>query len=108
MFDKKLFVDLVELSKLAHIGEVNIDSGDLLEYLTGLFLPEDFNSTNDENGSFDSRSDAKGPEPEAVTTGFLNGNVYGFIGLERVGGIVVGSAVLMMRPPAVTKMMCLR
>eukprot|EP00484_Ammonia_sp_Unknown_P024484 CAMPEP_0197024266 /NCGR_PEP_ID=MMETSP1384-20130603/4854_1 /TAXON_ID=29189 /ORGANISM="Ammonia sp." /LENGTH=1024 /DNA_ID=CAMNT_0042452623 /DNA_START=89 /DNA_END=3163 /DNA_ORIENTATION=- len=40
--------------------------------------------------SFDSRSDGKGPEPESITVGQCsNGDVYAFIGLERVGGIMV-------------------
>jgi hypothetical protein len=48
-----------------------------------------FNSDNDENGSGDSRSDAKGPEPEGITLGTINGKTYAFIGLERVGGVMV-------------------
>lgn len=43
----------------------------------------------DENGSFDARSDDKGPEPEAVTVGEIDGAAYAFIGLERIGGIMV-------------------
>jgi hypothetical protein len=31
----------------------------------------------------------KGPEPEAVEIAFLNGKYYAFIGLERIGGIMV-------------------
>ena len=37
----------------------------------------------------DYRSDDKGAEPEAITTGEINGRTYAFIGLERVGGIFV-------------------
>jgi hypothetical protein len=48
-----------------------------------------FNSTNDENDSFDSRSDAKGPEPEGVVVGKIRGVPYAFVGLERIGGIIV-------------------
>ena len=51
--------------------------------------PECFNFDNDENDSFDSRSDAKGPEPEALALGTLNHRTYAFLGLERVGGIMV-------------------
>lgn len=47
-----------------------------------------FNSGNDENDSFDSRSDAKGPEPEGVVVGKIAGRQYAFVGLERVGGIM--------------------
>eukprot|EP00484_Ammonia_sp_Unknown_P013020 CAMPEP_0197074234 /NCGR_PEP_ID=MMETSP1384-20130603/211006_1 /TAXON_ID=29189 /ORGANISM="Ammonia sp." /LENGTH=606 /DNA_ID=CAMNT_0042513075 /DNA_START=51 /DNA_END=1871 /DNA_ORIENTATION=+ len=43
--------------------------------------------------SFDSRSDDKGPEPESVAIGACNnGQIYIFIGLERVGGVMVYDA----------------
>ena len=50
--------------------------------------PANFGSDNDEN-SFDTRSDDAGPEPEGITLGEVDGRTYAFIGLERVGGIVV-------------------
>ncbi|OEU79964.1 MAG: alkaline phosphatase [Desulfobacterales bacterium S5133MH4] len=65
------------------------DSGDQFEQITAAVLPEDFNSNNDEKGSFDSRSDDKGPEPEGVTTGVIKGHTFAFIGLERIGGVMV-------------------
>ena len=65
------------------------DSGSDFETITAERLGDDFNSDNDENGSGDSRSDAKGPEPEAVALGVIEGRTYAFIGLERVGGIFV-------------------
>lgn len=46
-----------------------------------------FNCDNDENDP-KTRSDAKGPEPEGVTTGVINDTTYAFVALERVGGIV--------------------
>jgi hypothetical protein len=52
-------------------------------------LPEAFNSTNDENDSFDSRSDDKGPEPEGLAIGEIAGRQYAFVGLERVGGLMM-------------------
>ena len=70
-------------------GNLVYNSGDDFEQITAELLPDDFNSDNDENDSFDSRSDAKGPEPEAVTTGVIDGNTYAFVGLERIGGIMV-------------------
>ena len=70
-------------------GNVIYDSGDDFEQKTAAMIPDDFNSTNDENDSFDDRSDDKGPEPEGVVTGKVRGEVYAFIGLERVGGIMV-------------------
>ena len=70
-------------------GELVFDSGDDFEQITAQLLPEDFNSTNDENESFDNRSDDKGPDPEGVTVGQINGRMYAFIGFQRVGGIIV-------------------
>ena len=70
-------------------GNQVFDSGDQFERITATLLPDDFNSTNDENGSFDNRSDDKGPEPEGVAIGKVGNRHYAFIGLERVGGIMV-------------------
>lgn len=70
-------------------GNLVFDSGDEFEQITASLTPDGFNSTNDENDSFDNRSDDKGPEPEGVTTGKIRGRTYAFIGLERVGGIMV-------------------
>lgn len=69
-------------------GKRVFDSGSEFERITASLIPENFNGNNDEN-SFDNRSDDKGPEPEAVTTGIINGQTFAFIGLERVGGIMV-------------------
>ena len=65
------------------------DSRDDLERITAAALPDDFNSDDEENDSFDSRSDDKGPEPEGLAVGTLDGRTYLFLGLERIGGIVV-------------------
>ncbi|MEL6525364.1 MAG: bifunctional metallophosphatase/5'-nucleotidase, partial [Chloroflexota bacterium] len=70
-------------------GTLVYDSGADFEQITAELLPDDFNSTNDENGDFDGRSDNKGPEPEAVEIGVIDGVPYAFIVLERVGGIMV-------------------
>ncbi len=64
------------------------DSGDEFEKITAIDFPKFFNSNNDAN-NFDVRSDDKGPEPEGVVTGTLNGRTYAFVGLERIGGIMV-------------------
>ncbi|MEB3828212.1 choice-of-anchor I family protein [Phormidium sp. CCY1219] len=64
------------------------DSGNDLESITARFFPENFNSTNDENQSFDDRSDNKGPEPEGVAIASLFDRTFAFIGLERIGGIM--------------------
>jgi 2',3'-cyclic-nucleotide 2'-phosphodiesterase / 3'-nucleotidase / 5'-nucleotidase len=65
------------------------DSGADFEKITAYVNPKNFNSTNEENDSFDNRSDDKGPEPEGITIGNIKGHQYAFIGLERVGGIMV-------------------
>ncbi|MES2626455.1 MAG: choice-of-anchor I family protein, partial [Pseudomonadota bacterium] len=75
------------------------DSGDTLERMTALADPANFNSSHDANNSFDTRSDDKGPEPEGVTVGKVRGNLYAFVGLERVGGV----AVFDVTEPAATK-----
>jgi DNA-binding beta-propeller fold protein YncE len=69
-------------------GELVYDSGAEFETITAARLPDDFNSNNDENDSFDSRSDDKGPEPEGIALGKIGGRTIAFIGLERVGGIM--------------------
>ncbi len=69
-------------------GNIVFDSGDEFEQITAELLPTVFNSTNDETG-FKSRSDDKGPEPEAVTIAELDGKIFALIGLERIGGIFV-------------------
>ena len=69
-------------------GQRVFDSGNDFERITGNLIPEGFNASNDENGA-DDRSDDKGPEPEAVAVGEIHGQNYAFIGLERVGGLMV-------------------
>jgi hypothetical protein len=65
------------------------DSGDDFEQITATLFPADFNSTNSGNASFDNRSDDKGPEPEGVEIGEINGRMYAFVGLERMSGVMV-------------------
>ncbi len=74
----------------AATGALVYDSGDELELITSqdpVFGPF-FNSTNDEL-AFKNRSDNKGPEPEAVVVGEIENEQYAFIGLERIGGVMV-------------------
>ncbi|MEX0735191.1 MAG: choice-of-anchor I family protein [Steroidobacteraceae bacterium] len=73
----------------ATTGALVFDSGAELEQLLQNLLPDDFNSNHEENDSFDNRSDNKGPEPEGVTLGKVKGKLYAFVGLERIGGILV-------------------
>jgi hypothetical protein len=64
------------------------DSGAEFESITAGFAPAFFNSNNSSN-DFDTRSDNKGPEPEGVATGRIGGRTYAFVGLERIGGVMV-------------------
>ncbi|MFM7576255.1 MAG: choice-of-anchor I domain-containing protein, partial [Microcystaceae cyanobacterium] len=64
------------------------DSGDDFEQITGTFFPDYFNASNS-NNNFDNRSDDKGPEPEGLVLGEIEGRSYAFIGLERIGGVMV-------------------
>jgi DNA-binding beta-propeller fold protein YncE len=48
-----------------------------------------FNTGHNEGDALDSRSDAKGPEPEGVVLGKIGDKTFAFIGLERMGGIMV-------------------
>jgi hypothetical protein len=70
-------------------GALVFDSGDDFEQLLATLLPAQFNSDHAANGSFDNRSDNKGPEPEGVVIGEIAGRAYAFIGLERIGGVMV-------------------
>jgi hypothetical protein len=70
-------------------GQLIFDSGNDFENITAQLLPANFNSDNEANGSFDSRSDDKGPEPEGLAIGKIKGKTYAFIGMERIGGIMV-------------------
>ncbi|MGH8493875.1 MAG: choice-of-anchor I domain-containing protein [Moraxellaceae bacterium] len=48
-----------------------------------------FNIGHDEGGAFDSRSDAKGPEPEGLAIGKIGNKTFAFVGLERMGGVLI-------------------
>lgn len=69
-------------------GEQLFDSGSDFERITAEAAPEFFNSNHREN-NLDGRSDDKGPEPEGVALGKVQGRTYAFVGLERVGGVMV-------------------
>ena len=67
-------------------GNLVFDSGDDFERITAELLGANFNNNDDETRG-DNRSDDKGPEPEALALGEIDGRHYAFIGLERTGGI---------------------
>ena len=64
------------------------DSGSDFESITAQAYPDHFNASN-KNNKLDSRSDAKGPEPESVTVNLVEGKPYAYVGLERIGGVMV-------------------
>lgn len=69
-------------------GTLAFDSGDAFEQITAEAYPTNFNSDHAAN-QFDTRSDNKGPEPEGIVLGRIGSCTYAFIGLERIGGIMV-------------------
>ncbi|EGJ35199.1 MULTISPECIES: choice-of-anchor I family protein [Moorena] len=69
-------------------GNLVFDSGDDFERITAQQVPELFNSSGTPD-TFDDRSDNQGPEPEGIVTGVINDRTYTFIGLERIGGVIV-------------------
>ncbi|WP_166421257.1 choice-of-anchor I family protein [Pseudoalteromonas sp. Z1A8] len=69
-------------------GLVVFDSGDDIARITASVHGESFNNNEDENKG-DSRSDDKGAEPEALTIGKIDDRTFAFVGLERMGGIMV-------------------
>ncbi len=68
-------------------GNLVFDSGSQFEAIIAELAPERFNDDDGDDG--EDRSDAKGPEPEAITIGEVAGNIYAFIGLERDSGIMI-------------------
>ena len=69
-------------------GSLVWDSGSEFEQKVAELFPDYFNSNHEET-AFDDRSDNKGPEPEGVALGTLGKKTFAFIGLERMGGIMV-------------------
>ncbi len=69
-------------------AELVFDSGDEFEKITAAAIPDNFNSQDNES-SFDDRSDQRGPEPEVVAVGEIETHHYAFTGLEQIGGVMV-------------------
>jgi hypothetical protein len=77
------------------------DSGDQLEQRTTALTQAKFNASHD-NDTLDARSASKGPEPEGVVVGRIGAKVYAFIGLERIGGVMVYDITSPQAPAYVT------
>jgi len=60
--------------------------GMVLAYDSGSFF-EEYLRDNDPAGFADGRSDDKGPEPEGLKLGVIDGRTYAFVGMERTNGI---------------------
>lgn len=69
-------------------GQQVFDSGNDFERIASGVHGDKFNS-NHLTVEGDNRSDDKGPEPEALALGQINGRTYAFIGTERMSGIYV-------------------
>lgn len=100
MYDKLYAYGGRSFSIWSEDGELVFDSGDAIEQFLAsdecklgtqrtLNCQDYFNSGHDEGNAFDSRSDAKGPEPEGLTLGHLGDKTFLFLGLERMGGVLV-------------------
>ncbi|MCY4271781.1 MAG: choice-of-anchor I family protein [bacterium] len=89
-------------------GQLVWDSGSQFSEIVARDYPDYFNAQADDEADadgdgtvtpaemvasmadgFEARSDDKGVEPEAVVVGEVNGRAYAFIGLERLGGIMI-------------------
>ena len=77
------------------------DSGDQIEQRTTALATAKFNSSHD-NDTLDGRSPAKGPEPEGVTIGKIGDKTFAFVGLERIGGVMVYDVTAPTAPVFVT------
>jgi hypothetical protein len=82
-------------------GQQVWDSGETLERATSALPMAAFNASNS-NNTFDDRSDNKGPEPEGVVLGRLGRKTFAFVGLERVGGVIVFDVTTPASPELVT------
>lgn len=91
-YDRLFAFGARSFSILTDDGTRIFDSGDAIERITRAASPMHFNVSNT-NNTRDSRSGAKGPEPEGITAAHLFGRTYLFVMLERIGGVLVYEVV---------------
>ena len=68
-------------------GNRVFDSGSMIEEFVRNNYPLTFNMNSGTTTAIDTRSDDKGPEPEALAYGEIEGRQYIFVGAERQNGI---------------------
>jgi len=66
----------------------SFDSGSDFERVTAERLPSNFNASHSKTAK-DDRSGKKGPEPEDVKVGQVGARTLAFVGLERIGGVMM-------------------
>ena len=84
-------------------GTLVFDSGNAFENIISKRSPEMFNANGP--SKIDDRSDDKGPEPEALAIGKIDGRIYAFIGMERNNAIFAYDITLPSDPHMVSYIM---
>jgi hypothetical protein len=87
-FDRLFALGARSFSIWSEDGSQFYDSGSQFEQVTARRYPAYFNVGHD-NNTLEDRSDNKGPEPEGVVVGQIGSRNFAFIGLERIGGVMV-------------------
>ena len=85
-------------------GTLVFDSGNAFEQVISKRSPQVFNANGGVEEA-DDRSDDKGPEPEALALGEIDGRTYAFIGMERNNAIFAYDVTLPSDPHMVGYMM---
>ena len=73
----------------AKVWDSGQSSSTNFETLLATLDPTRFNMNNGNPAQFDTRSDDKGPEPEALTIGQFGSSLLAFVGMERQNGVMV-------------------
>ena len=84
-------------------GTLVFDSGNAFENIISKRSPDMFNANGP--SKIDDRSDDKGPEPEALAIGKIDGRTYAFIGMERNNAIFAYDITLPSDPHMVSYIM---